>query len=70
MQAGARGEARRVAQKLGSTKILISLMQAGTGGEAPRVAQELGMTMIFIPPLVLPQPLGVFAWETQKKNKH
>ena len=52
MQAGARGEAPRVAQELGIANL--NLTQAGARGEAPRAAQELGMTKNFAPPLVLP----------------
>ena len=42
MQAGARGEAPRVAQEPGIANVHV--MQAGARGEAPRVAQELEIT--------------------------
>ena len=42
MQAGARGEAPRVAQEPAIANVYV--MQAGARGEAPRVAQELEIT--------------------------
>ena len=73
MQAGARGEAPRVAQELGIANV--NVMQAGARDAAPRVAQELGIAKIYTTKLYIAKTLyhnilyhfkknfGVYAWE-------